>query len=77
MTTIDPTFRLTAGVAERWNENHAHLVQGCAQICQEAIRDYSCDALIELKHLFENYEPLYNVQAMAEYRPVPQIRSYV
>jgi len=71
-------FRMTAGIAERWNENHAHLMQGCTQICKSAIEQYpGVVALEELRDLFQNHECLYNVHTMIEYRPTPQVRSYV
>jgi hypothetical protein len=74
----NPNFRLTAGTAERWNENHAYLMQGCAQICEAAIEQYpSVNALLELRYLFANHGYLYNVKEMAEYRPTAQVRSYV
>ena len=74
----NPNFRLTAGTAERWNENHAHLMQGCTQICESALQQYpNVSALAELKHLFTNHGYLYDLRGMTEYMPVPQVRSYV
>lgn len=74
----DPNFRMTAGVAEQWNKNHAHLMQGCRQICETATQQYpGVDALSDLKHFFENHGHLYDVRLMVEYRPVAQVRSYV